>query len=131
MNEAQKYVMNKRFQNLKIALGDGLNFSLSGFSVIIIALGVRPKKKVLERIIHETKKGTRIIDREPYGIARFYNQRTKIFSGESISLTVSSLRESIRESILIKNGGVRKASVFFKLYFWNEIDRIKERGRIV
>ncbi len=108
IRKASRYVRQRGLGGVDIQQGDGFNYPLSTFSVIIIVLGVKPKGKIVERVILEAQEETRIIYREPRDLGNLYNARSQTLRG--VLLPQSS--NLIRESILVQTTTLIKASFF-------------------
>jgi len=62
---AKKYLVRMGLKNVLIYQGDGRNFPVSNFDVIVINSSVNPRKEVLDNIFKFSKKGSVIVCREP------------------------------------------------------------------
>ena len=73
VKKARMYIQQANLQdNITIELGDGMNYPLQDFDLIIISLGVEPIEKVLGNISVSAKPGTRVIYRKTrYGGKKF------------------------------------------------------------
>jgi D-arabinose 1-dehydrogenase-like Zn-dependent alcohol dehydrogenase len=64
VKKAKQYVKNSHLQQkIKVAIGDGTNYPIQNFEVIIISLGVEPIRKVLQNIASSANSNTKIIYR--------------------------------------------------------------------
>ncbi len=100
VKDASNYIFEKELSGLvKIEKGDGNDYPVSGFDVIIFSLGVKPRDQILKRVLLEIKGGTRIVFRNPTNII------TRVYCGKtSNSLNgkiISPRRIALRESILL------------------------------
>jgi protein-L-isoaspartate O-methyltransferase len=57
--------VSKLKKNVVLKKGNGINFPLKQFTVIIISLQAQPKKEILNHIWHNGKKDVRIVIRNP------------------------------------------------------------------
>ncbi len=64
---------------------DGLEVTPGDFDIIILSLGVRPKDLILQKMLQEARRGTRIVVRTPKLWGRFYSAEiTNQISGDVI-----------------------------------------------
>ncbi len=77
VRNASNYLLNRGFGDLvKIEEGNGLDYPVSDFDVIIVSLGVMPRDLVLGQLHLQSKNGTRIICRSPAGIlAKMWDEK--------------------------------------------------------
>ena len=105
VKDAKKYIHK---QNLVLGVdvkqADGLTYSVSEFTVIVVSHGVMPKQKILKNIIQNMKPGARLIYRNPKGfLGRLYNKEKFILSYESCKVEQIELNRTVfRKSILVK-----------------------------
>ena len=102
VRKAREYVSKRELtEGIKIGWGDGLTYPLSGFSVIVMSLGVKPGDLVLERILSSVRPGTKIIFRYPRGIfGKMYNNNhshllAHLLRGKRITHKAINFRESV------------------------------------
>lgn len=101
VKKAREYLKRRHpFLNIKIELGDGMNYPLQDFSVILLSLGVKPTV-VIERILKQRRKNTRVIFRRQKGLlGKMYNvQNVWLKDSEKV---IKHRGLTFRESILIK-----------------------------
>jgi SAM-dependent methyltransferase len=95
IRKASRYVRQRGLDGVDIKQGDGFNYPLSTFTVIIIVLGVKPKGKIVERVILEAQEEARIIYREPRDLGNLYNARSQVLRGVLLPQSSNLIRESI------------------------------------
>jgi len=99
--------------NIQIKYGDGMNYPLRDFDIIIISLGVRPIAPILKRILSEANDGTRIVFREPQGfIGRSYSNMNDTVLISNAGETIKQGKLTFRKSIKIVKG-VKKSNALF------------------
>ena len=87
---------------IKVEQANGIDYSVSEFDVVIVALGVKPKESILKAIFLSMKNGSRMIYRNPVGfLARFYNNEYVLLNTKHIR-RIKQKRITARESILIE-----------------------------
>ncbi len=64
VNLAEKYIKKIGLKKVSIKYGDGCNYSVKDFDVIIINSSVHPRSVVLDNILQSSQTGCRIISRE-------------------------------------------------------------------
>lgn len=87
VRNASHYLLNRGFGDLvKIEEGNGLDYPVSDFDVIIVALGVMPRDLILGQLYLQSKNGTRIICRSPAGIlAKIWDEElSDNFEGKTV-----------------------------------------------
>jgi len=87
VRNASSYLLNTGLADLvKIEEGDGFDYPVSDFDVIIVSLGVMPRDLVLKQLHLQSKNGTRIICRSPAGIlAKIWDEElSDDFEGKTV-----------------------------------------------
>lgn len=65
------YVAKKNL-NFEIFLGNGEDYQIEDFTVIVLSLGVQPLEPIIQRILCQARKGTRVVFRVSQWLGRFY-----------------------------------------------------------
>ena len=100
--------------NIQIKYGDGMNYPLRDFDIIIIALGVRPITQILKRILSEANDGTRIVFREPQGfIGRLYSNMNDTVLISNAGETIKQGKLTFRRSIKIVKSVKKSDALLF------------------
>jgi len=63
---------------VEIREGDGMDFDVNGYDLIVIAYGVEPKEEILKRIWKNTDKGTKILYRSAWEVTNPLYGKEKI-----------------------------------------------------
>lgn len=98
VKQASYYIKSKN-NTVKVMHGDGKNFSVKEFDVILVSHGVIPKEIIL-RNIYASMKNQRLIFRNPKGIVgRIYNKEmVDDFIGAK---RIKQKKYTFRESVLV------------------------------
>jgi ribosomal protein L11 methylase PrmA len=115
---------NSISKKIKIEHADALDYSLEGFDVIMVPLGIEPKEKVLKRIFSSMRDGTRLVYRNPLVILEgLYDEKSIRFRDHTKNHIQYTKHRIItcRESVLVvKNpiiGVYEQTPIFFIQYF--------------
>ncbi len=79
VENARKIVREYGLKNVDIERADGMEVDLKGYNLIVVALGIEPKNRVLERISKDADSGT-------YILCRTAGAFSKIFGRENLKI---------------------------------------------
>lgn len=74
IRNALRIIERYKLRNVRIEKVDGIDVSLKGYDIIVVALGIEPKRKVLERIARDADKGTYILCRTAGLFSRIFGR---------------------------------------------------------
>ncbi len=110
--ESAKNIIRRKMldKKIKIKHGNGINYSLKGFDIIIISSCSTPKQKILENIFKNANKNCIIIVRE-------------------INSTINIIMDYInRQNLVTYVKKVQFSTLFIIPFFWNAIYLIKKEN---
>ena len=96
---ARKYIKQLKCNNkIIIKKGNGINYKVDNFDVILVALQAEPKKEILDNLFENCQTEARLILRKPR--KRFENQYDKLPEGYPIRDDISQPMLTFNKSVL-------------------------------
>ena len=81
IENAKKIIDEYGLKNVTVKRADGMEMDLKGYNLIVVALGIEPKDKVLERISRDADGGTYILCRTAGAFSRIFGKENLNIDG--------------------------------------------------